>query len=643
MFVCLDPATWEGVEQDNHTAKLSDLKLPALDVNEWMDCADAWGAKEILLVCKHSGGFCWWPTDTTDYCVKNIPWENGKGNLVKSVADACRKHGLKMGVYIYPDDPRYSKDIGRGGRTDDPKRQEEWNHLLRKQWEEVLALCGKDLVQEIWFDGSCIVPLNDIILKLAPNAVVFQGPLASIRWVGSESGVANDPDWDTLPSAAFKSGVSTQAQSTPDGDVWAPLECDTPLYGPYWFWSQSKQDSSCRNPDTLLRLYVLSVGSGSVLLLNSTPDTSGLIPAHDAKVYADFGAAIDQNFGHPVGQITRVAESTIVIPLSSPRVVNCVDLSEDYRYGQRVRHYVVEASVNGYWRQVAEGTAVGRRKIDLFQEVTTDKIRVRVTEQVGTPLFRQILVDKASQTLVASLRQIPTSVLRGATATASSVHSAPYEAKYLIDGNMNSRWGAADRDLLAWVEFDMRRPRRFASMQASELGDRVQEFQIEVRNTPDQPWSKIFAGGRIGSAYGANLPATTARYVRFEVTKNDGGLGPTMWELGLQDRPEAWEDAGTRALTAGGQQQFDIDLSSQVSDPGQYEIHIEGAAPASAQPLFEGQPGDDHFLEKIDASTYRLNRTQAIAEGSSTGIRVKFEPTGSGNFKVSIRPWQLEK
>ena len=114
------------------------------------------GAKEILLVCKHVGGFCWWPTETSDYCVKNIPWKDGKGNLVKEVAAACRRHGFKMGIYIYSDDPRFAKEIGRGGRTDDPSKQQQWNRLLRKQWEEVLALCGKDLVNEIWFDGSCV-------------------------------------------------------------------------------------------------------------------------------------------------------------------------------------------------------------------------------------------------------------------------------------------------------------------------------------------------------------------------------------------------------------------------------------------------------------------------------------------------------
>ena len=58
MFVCLDPCTWQGREYDNHSTKLSDMKLPKLDTDQWCEAAQAWGAKMILFVAKHTGGFC---------------------------------------------------------------------------------------------------------------------------------------------------------------------------------------------------------------------------------------------------------------------------------------------------------------------------------------------------------------------------------------------------------------------------------------------------------------------------------------------------------------------------------------------------------------------------------------------------------
>ncbi|MCX6998097.1 MAG: alpha-L-fucosidase [Kiritimatiellaeota bacterium] len=138
----------------------------------------------------------------------NIPWKDGKGNVVKEVADACRKHGLSMGVYIYPDEPRFARNFGRGGVTDDPKKQEEWNRLFRKQWEEVLTICGPDLVREVWFDGGCKIPVQDIFDQLAPNAVIFQGSHATLRWVGNKRGIADNPNWNSLKLAALKTGVA---------------------------------------------------------------------------------------------------------------------------------------------------------------------------------------------------------------------------------------------------------------------------------------------------------------------------------------------------------------------------------------------------------------------------------------------------
>ena len=635
MFVCLDPATWQGREYDNHTTDLTDMKLEKLNVDQWMQAAEAWGAQQIMLVCKLTGGFCWWPTTTTDYCVRNIPWKKGKGNLVKEVAEACRKRGFKVGVYIYSDDPKYMASFGRGGKTDDPIKQEEFNRLLRQQWTEVLTIYGPDLVREIWFDGSCIVPLDDIIGKLAPNAVIFQSPMTNIRWVGNEEGIANDPNWNTLASADLKTGVATQAHSTPEGDAWAPVECDTTLYDHYWIWSEWKEKNTCKSPEILLQRYVQSVGRGSVMLFNSNPNTDGLIPEKDMQVYRDFGAALVRNFGQPVGQKAKVVGREVLLQLDVAKPLNCIDLWEAYEYGHRIRAYQVDAWVNGGWKRLAEGTAIGRRKLDLFPEVATDRLRIRVTEAVGTPLFRKIQARRVDTKLVETLATLPT-VTKGAGITASSSHSAPYEPKYLIDGNPQTRWGTDIQDPLAWVELDLHRPRRFASLAANELADRIREFQISVRNRPQDPWRVIFTGNRIGNDFKTNLPATTARFVRFQVTKIDGPA-PTLWELSLADRPDAWETAATLE-PAEGKQTLDIDLSAQVTDPGQYEIKIEGAAVITARPVFEGQPGETRFLEKLDANTWRLNRTQAVAEGSTTGLRLNINNARHNKLNILLCP-----
>ena len=72
-------------------------------------CRDG-GLSGIILVCKHHDGFCLWPTKTTPYNITRSPFRGGRGDLVREVADACRKYGLEMGFYVSPwdrDHPDY--------------------------------------------------------------------------------------------------------------------------------------------------------------------------------------------------------------------------------------------------------------------------------------------------------------------------------------------------------------------------------------------------------------------------------------------------------------------------------------------------------------------------------------------------------
>ncbi len=301
MFVCLDPCTWQGREYDNHTTDLKDMKLPKLNIDQWCEAAKSWGAKEILFVAKHTGGFCWWQTETSDYSVKNIAWKDGKGDLVAEVAAACKRHGLKLGMYIYPGDDQWGARIGSGGRTSDPNKQQAYNRVLQTQWTEVLAR-HRDIIIELWFDGSCYVPLGDVFERYVGDRVVYlQGPHANLRWVGTESGIAPYPGWNTLKKRDLDTGVSTALHGDPNGDAWAPLECDTTLYDHNWFWSEHNE-SKRKSLEHLVSLYYRSAGRGATFLLNSTPNTDGLIPEGDMARYREFGAELQRRFSNPLGE-----------------------------------------------------------------------------------------------------------------------------------------------------------------------------------------------------------------------------------------------------------------------------------------------------------------------------------------------------
>ena len=388
-FVCLDPCTWQGREYDNHTTPLKEIHPAQLDTDQWCQAAKLWGAHEILFVAKHTGGFCWWQTATTQYGIKEAAWKGGKGDVLADLSASCHKHGLNLGIYVYPGDDTWDAPMGSGGRTKDPARQEAYNKVYRQQMTEVLTRYG--VITEVWFDGSCVIDVSDILQQHAANAVIFQGPQATIRWPGTESGKLPYPAWNSLKSRDLQTGVATAAHGHPDGDAWAPLEADTTLYNHNWFWS-AENEKKRKSLDELIDIYYNSAGRGGVLLLNSTPNTNGLIPVDDMKLYQEFGREIERRFGHPVAEIKDQRGTSVELALPRPTAVNHVILMEDYREGERIREYVVEGLNDGQWKELSRGTAVGRKKIDRFRPTPISAVRLRVTGFAAEPLIRSLAV-----------------------------------------------------------------------------------------------------------------------------------------------------------------------------------------------------------------------------------------------------------
>ena len=387
MFIHFAPNTWTEREQDDNSVPLERINPVKLDTDQWCEAAIAWGAKQIVFVAKHTGGFCWWQTETTDYGIRNTPYKNGEGDVFKELAESCKKYDINLGVYIYPGDRTWGAGIGSGGKTEDPSKQDAYNKVFRAQLTEVLTRYGD--MMEVWFDGSCYVDVSDILAEYAKKAVIFQGPQATIRWPGTEGGTLFYPAWNSIRSEDLKTGVSTQIHGTPDGDAWAPLETDTPLYAHHWFWS-SKKAKDIKPLKLLMEYYYKSVGYGAVLLLNSTPDTSGLIPDTDIKRYEEFGEEIDRRFKIPISELQNKKGKKIILELPEPKKINHIITMEDYREGERIREYVIEGLSRGKWVELIKGSSVGRKKIDYFDEVEVSAVRLNITKAAAKPLIRSL-------------------------------------------------------------------------------------------------------------------------------------------------------------------------------------------------------------------------------------------------------------
>jgi alpha-L-fucosidase len=385
MFIHFAPNTWTDLEGDDLSLPLGKMNPAKLDTDQWVSAAEAMGAKYIVFVAKHVGGFCMWRTETTDYSVRSIPWRDGKGDVLGDLAASCRKRGMKLGVYLSPCDRKHG--AGVGGRCKTQEAQAEYDKFYRRQLTEVLTRYGR--MVEVWFDGSNIVEVGDLLKQHAPDAMIFQGPHATIRWVGNEEGFAPYPAWNAVSEADARSGVSTAANGRPDGTAWLPNEVDARIRAT-WFWN-TRNAPTLKTVDQLMTMYYRSVGHGAVLLLNQTPDTSGLIPETDVKRGAEFGAEVRRRFGRSLAE-TRGEGETVELKLDRPARIDHAITMEEIAQGERVRQYVVEGFSGGRWVALCEGTAIGHKKIDRFPAAELSAVRLSVKESAGTPKIRKLAV-----------------------------------------------------------------------------------------------------------------------------------------------------------------------------------------------------------------------------------------------------------
>lgn len=408
-----------------------------LDARQWVKTAKDAGIKLVILTCKHHDGFCLWPSKFTEHSVKNSPYKNGKGDVVKDLADACKELGVKFGVYLSPWD-RHEKTYG-----DSPI----YNQYFLNQLTELLSNYGN--ISEVWFDGACGEGPNgkkqvydwksyySIIRKLQPNAVIaVMGP--DVRWVGTESGYGRETEWSVAPASANSvTEISASSQQNagdgsfvPEGDmmkvdlgsrsviskakglIWYPSEVDVSIR-PGWFY-HAKDDERVKSPEKLLDIYFSSVGRNSLLLLNIPPDRRGLLQENDVHNLQLFKKAVDDifatnylsgakiksdsHFGKHKADFcidndnktwwaaaSKQSEANLELNLKGQQTFNVLMLQEHIQTGQRIESFILDGWVNGAWQKLTEGTTVGYKRLLRFNTVTTDKVRLRILKSRLNP------------------------------------------------------------------------------------------------------------------------------------------------------------------------------------------------------------------------------------------------------------------
>ena len=381
-FVHFTVNTFTGKEWGNGKEPETIFNPTDLDTDQWCEALSDAGFKMVILTAKHHDGFCLWPTATTEHCVRNSPWMDGKGDVVGMLKASCDKYGLKMGVYLSPWD-RNAECYGQGDAYDS---------FFKAQLTELLTNYGE--IAEVWFDGANGSEADgkyqeydwkaymDLIRELQPDAVTaIQGD--EIRWVGNEAGKGREAEWSPV-ALAPASELQTRTETFSGSDLrataadlgsrlilenatdlwWRPAEVDVSIR-PGWFY-HPEQDAQVKTLEKLQSIYFTSVGMNAVLLLNIPPDMRGRFADADVQRLHEFG---------------EWQRATFTKPVKSSEGFDIIMLQEDITKGQRVEKFHVDALVDGEWKTIAEGTTIGyKRLIRLDEPVKAKKVRYVIDE-----------------------------------------------------------------------------------------------------------------------------------------------------------------------------------------------------------------------------------------------------------------------
>lgn len=425
VLIHFGPNTFQDREWGDGTADPSIFDPKELDAEQWVLAAKAGGARYLVMVAKHHDGFCLWPSRYTEYSVKNSPWRGGKGDLVKEVEQACRKHGLKFGIYLSPWDrhePAYK---------DNAKYDDSYNNQMRE-------LCTRygELV-EIWLDGAGseghVYDFDRYVKTLRtyqPNTNIFADTgflqYGDVRWVGNEDGYASEENWNVVDRLGYLR--------------YRPAEADTPLRKAHWFWHPN-DEKSLKSLGELVDTYDCTVGRGAQLVLGLAPDTRGLMPEVDVARLKEFGARLNVLYGKPLlrpndnvhsiachldwtnlgNPPTRYVDpNSLLTPgrggsfavdpdqraarfeISLKEMVRFdrVVLQEGLENGQTIRRYRIGFSPGlgpgSLTFPFPDGTTIGHKKIDLVGNVEAAGLTVEVLDAMGPIRLRSVQVYRDS-------------------------------------------------------------------------------------------------------------------------------------------------------------------------------------------------------------------------------------------------------
>lgn len=432
MFIHFGPNTFTDVEWGDGNESPEVFNPTNLNTDQWAATAKAAGMKAIIITAKHHDGFCLWPSEYSTHTVRESKWKDGKGDILKDLAESCKKYGLLLGVYLSPWDqnhPAYNTP--------------EYNQIFANTLNEVHSNYGD--IFEQWFDGANDGTSKQVydwdlfhktVFEKHPHAIIFSDVGPGCRWVGNERGYAGETNWSMINAEGYTPGanapdIKTLNEGLPDGKDWIPAEVDVSIR-PGWFYSPATDDK-VKSVSHLMDIYYSSVGRNGNLLLNVPPDRRGQIHPKDSIRLMEFKEAREKALKINLAKDVKATASntrgnsdkystsnlfdgdkstywatddgiktaSIEVDFGKTVVFNRILLQEYIALGQRIAEFDVKYwnDKEQIWNDLTSATTIGYKRILCTPQVSSSKIKIDITKSLAEPLLNNLEVYNAPENL----------------------------------------------------------------------------------------------------------------------------------------------------------------------------------------------------------------------------------------------------
>jgi alpha-L-fucosidase len=289
MFIHFSINTFHDVEWSDGTLPALSYNPTTIDADQWAKTAKEAGMNYIILVTKHHDGFCLWPSQYTSYNVAN---SGNTTNVIASLAKACNKYGVGLGLY-------YSLwDRHQNANTDDTTLDKAYNNYMIGQLNELIDIAKKynTKIVEFWFDGSWVKPNNRWPVAEIYKTIKTKEPQCQIG-INWSIGAPDNLDTAVLP-AEQKNGYPIRYFPSDFrlGDPYLPANPDPKLFihdGKTYYmpwestmcisgnWFYNTKDTVYKSIDVLAKDYKIATAQNNILILDAPPNRKGQIRQKD--------------------------------------------------------------------------------------------------------------------------------------------------------------------------------------------------------------------------------------------------------------------------------------------------------------------------------------------------------------------------